>query len=168
VLLCNAELLPHHDAFLRFGRWKWYWLPLPFTDFSMPNLSSRLFEPIWDVKIMSCKHAYHAFCALSHLSIFTMCLFEGYGWEMHPLWWAQEGIKKMGIVEKVGPRMDWRITTPTLGNFDWVFLYPLIIYVVIVSFIDVQFYNICVLRLRICIIQTLWEIISVETTLPYN
>jgi len=45
----------------------------------MPNLSSRLFEPIRDVKSMSCKHAYHSWCALNHLSTFTNCLFEGHG-----------------------------------------------------------------------------------------
>jgi hypothetical protein len=69
----------------------------------MPNLSSRLFEPIWDVKIISYKHAYHSWSELSHFFTFIKCLFEGYGREMHPLWWAQEGIKKMGIIEKVGP-----------------------------------------------------------------
>ncbi len=72
----------------------------------MPNLSSRLFEPIWDVKIMSCKHAYHSWCALNHLSTFTKCLFEGYGREMHPLWWAQEGIKNTAIIEKTRSQMD--------------------------------------------------------------
>ncbi len=43
----------------------------------------KKFEPSWDVKFTSYKHFYHSWCALSHFSTSTKCLFEGCGQEMH-------------------------------------------------------------------------------------
>jgi hypothetical protein len=48
----------------------------------------------WDVKLASCKCAYHSWCALTHFSGSLTCIGKFCGKEVHPNWWAHSGIKK--------------------------------------------------------------------------
>ena len=55
---------------------------------------SKSFGPDWDVKLASCKCAYHSWCALTHFSGSLSCGGKYCGKEVHPDWWAHSGIKK--------------------------------------------------------------------------
>jgi len=65
-------------------------LPCPFCH--------KRFEPSWDCKFVSCEHAYHLWHAMTHFSISSKCLMDGYGEEMHSNWWALLGITKSHMV----------------------------------------------------------------------
>lgn len=55
---------------------------------------TRGFDPSWDCKFASCQHAYHSWCAYSHFSSSTKCMFKDCNQEMHEDWWTMAGIKK--------------------------------------------------------------------------
>jgi hypothetical protein len=55
---------------------------------------TRGFDPAWDCQFASCQHAYHSWCAYSHFSSSTKCIFKGCNQEMHKDWWSMTGIKK--------------------------------------------------------------------------
>jgi len=67
-------------------------LPCPFYQ--------RLFEHAWDCKIVFCKHVYHSWCAITHFSSSTKCLFEDCEEKMHLDQWVLLGVKKPFVVEK--------------------------------------------------------------------
>jgi len=46
------------------------------------------FELAWDCKTVFYRHAYHSWCAISHFSSSSKCLFKGCGEEMHIDWWV--------------------------------------------------------------------------------
>ena len=54
----------------------------------------RGFEPAWDARLASCRHAYHSWCALTHFSESTKCIHKDCAMEMHTDWWTCSGIKK--------------------------------------------------------------------------
>ena len=54
----------------------------------------RGFEPAWDCRLASCRHAYHSWCALTHFSESTKCIHKGCAMEMHKDWWISTGIQK--------------------------------------------------------------------------
>ena len=54
----------------------------------------RGFEPAWDCRLASCRHAYHSWCALTHFSESTKCIHQGCAMEMHKDWWISSGIQK--------------------------------------------------------------------------
>jgi hypothetical protein len=54
----------------------------------------RGFQPAWDCRLASCRHAYHSWCALTHFSESTKCIHKGCAMEMHKDWWICTGIPK--------------------------------------------------------------------------
>lgn len=52
------------------------------------------FEPAWNCRLASCRHAYHSWCALTHFSESTKCIHKGCAKEMHSDWWISTGIPK--------------------------------------------------------------------------
>lgn len=101
--------------------------PLPFI--SMDNDASKIspshllilpcpfclrgFDLAWDYKLVSCRHAYHSWCVVSHFSTSSKCFICEE--EMHPNWWAFLGIKKPNFEEKQKMEEDWNAKTiPTL------------------------------------------------------
>ncbi len=73
-------------------------LPCPFC--------CRLFEPTWDCKFVSCKHAYHYWCVICQFYSSTKCLFEGCEQEMHLDRWVLSTINKLSLVEDAIPGID--------------------------------------------------------------
>lgn len=51
-------------------------------------------EPSWELKLASCKCAYHSWCALTHFSSSLTCFSKLCNKEMHPDWWMKSGIPK--------------------------------------------------------------------------
>jgi hypothetical protein len=60
---------------------------------------TRGFDPAWDCRFASCQHAYHSWCAYSHFSSSTKCMFKGCEQEMVEDWWVMAGIMKP-VVDK--------------------------------------------------------------------
>jgi hypothetical protein len=56
------------------------------------------FEPIWDCHIVSCRHAYHSWCALTHFSESTKCIEKNCGQDMHGDWWVSAGVTKPNVL----------------------------------------------------------------------
>ena len=54
------------------------------------------FEPVWDVRLASCKHGYHEWCCRFHFENSTKCVEEGCNEEMHEGWWSAVGLVKPG------------------------------------------------------------------------
>ena len=54
----------------------------------------RGFQPAWDCRLASCRHAYHSWCALTHFSESTKCIHKDGAMEMHKDWWICTGIQK--------------------------------------------------------------------------
>jgi hypothetical protein len=54
----------------------------------------RGFQPAWDCRLASCRHAYHSWCALTHFSESTKCIHKDCAMEMHTDWWICTGIPK--------------------------------------------------------------------------
>ena len=54
------------------------------------------FQPVWDVRLASCKHGYHEWCCRFHFEKSTKCVEEGCGEEMHEGWWSAVGLVKPG------------------------------------------------------------------------
>ena len=54
----------------------------------------RGFQPAWDCRLASCRHAYHSWCALTHFSESTKCIHKDCAMEMHKDWWTSSGIQK--------------------------------------------------------------------------
>ena len=54
----------------------------------------RGFQPAWDCRLASCRHAYHSWCALTHFSESTKCIHKDCAMEMHKDWWICTGIQK--------------------------------------------------------------------------
>lgn len=52
------------------------------------------FEPAWDCKLSSCRHAYHSWCAFTHFSKQSKCMFKDCNAEQHEDWWVMAGINK--------------------------------------------------------------------------
>ena len=52
------------------------------------------FQPAWDCRLASCRHAYHSWCALTHFSESTKCIHKDCAMEMHKDWWICTGIQK--------------------------------------------------------------------------
>jgi hypothetical protein len=48
---------------------------------------------------LSCKHAYHSWCAITHFSSKHACIKAGCDQEPHPEWWKLSGIEKPVIKE---------------------------------------------------------------------
>ena len=59
------------------------------------------FEPVWDVRLASCKHGYHEWCCRFHFENSTKCVEEGCNEEMHEGWWSAVGLVKPGISARV-------------------------------------------------------------------
>ena len=57
----------------------------------------RGFQPAWDCRLASCRHAYHSWCALTHFSESTKCIHPDCAQEMHTDWWICTGIPKDGL-----------------------------------------------------------------------
>jgi hypothetical protein len=55
---------------------------------------TRGFEPAWDYRLSSCCHAYHTWCAYTHFSRESKCMFEGCNLEPHEDSWVMAGIPK--------------------------------------------------------------------------
>jgi hypothetical protein len=55
---------------------------------------NRGFKPAWAALVVSCEHAYHVWCALTHFSSSTKCLHKDCQQEMHADFWRNTGIKK--------------------------------------------------------------------------
>jgi hypothetical protein len=79
-------------------------LPCPFC--------LRGFEPLWDCKLISYKHAYHYCYAFNHLSCFLWCLHCEE--EMHANWWTFFGLEKPSSKEKEAKEMVARFLGATL------------------------------------------------------
>lgn len=81
-------------------------LPSLYHDYDSPELGIQTveigvcpfclhgFEPIWDRHIVSCRHAYHSWCALTHFSESTKCIEKNCGQDMHSDWWVSAGVTK--------------------------------------------------------------------------
>ena len=81
-------------------------LPSLYQDYDSPELGIQVveigvcpfclhgFEPIWDCHIVSCRHAYHSWCALTHFSESTKCIGKNCGQDMHGDWWVSAGVTK--------------------------------------------------------------------------
>jgi hypothetical protein len=54
---------------------------------------NRGFKPAWAALVVSCEHAYHIWCALTHFSSSTKCLLKDCQQEMHADFWRNTGIK---------------------------------------------------------------------------
>jgi hypothetical protein len=54
---------------------------------------NRGFKPAWAALVVSCEHAYHIWCALTHFSSSTKCLHKDCQQEMHADFWRNSGIK---------------------------------------------------------------------------
>jgi hypothetical protein len=54
---------------------------------------NRGFKPAWAALVVSCEHAYHIWCALTHFSSSTKCLHKDCQQEMHAEFWRNTGIK---------------------------------------------------------------------------
>jgi len=54
---------------------------------------NRGFKPAWAALVVSCEHAYHIWCALTHFSSSTKCLLKDCQQEMHPHFWLYTGIE---------------------------------------------------------------------------
>lgn len=48
---------------------------------------------------MSCKHAYHSWCDITHFSSKPTCIEVGCGQEPHQNWWRLNGIEKPIVKE---------------------------------------------------------------------
>lgn len=59
------------------------------------------FEPVWDVRLASCKHGYHEWCCRFHFENSTKCVEEGCDEEMHEGWWSAIGLVKPGTSSRV-------------------------------------------------------------------
>lgn len=87
------------------------------------------FDPMWDCKFASCQHAYHSWCAISHFSSSTSCMFDGCGKEMHEDWWVMAGIKKPDGDNAKGVQLEgWNnacddLGTDLGGEFTCIFLH---------------------------------------------
>ena len=66
---------------------------------------TRRFDPAWDCRLSSCCHAYHTWCAYTHFSRESKCMFEGCNLEPHEDWWVMAGIPKPQV-EKVEPPVE--------------------------------------------------------------
>lgn len=70
---------------------------------------TRGFEPAWDCRLSSCRHPYHTWCAYTHFSSNTKCMFEGCNSEQHRDWWIMAGITKPEV-DNGGAQLDpWDI-----------------------------------------------------------
>jgi hypothetical protein len=73
----------------------------------------RGFEPAWDARLASCRHAYHSWCALTHFSESTKCIHKDCAMEMHTDWWTCSGIRKPVLgKDGVVVAAPWEIAPP--------------------------------------------------------
>ena len=63
-------------------------------DITLCPFCLRGFQPAWDCRLASCRHAYHSWCALTHFSESTKCIHKDCALEMHKDWWTSSGIQK--------------------------------------------------------------------------
>jgi hypothetical protein len=54
---------------------------------------NRGFNPAWAALVVSCEHAYHIWCALTHFSSSTKCLLKDCQQKMHADFWRYTGIE---------------------------------------------------------------------------
>lgn len=75
--------------------------------------------------VAPCRHAYHSWCVVTHLSNSLKCLLKGCEEEMDYDWWALSGIKKPCYDElRRTLVIDWiRAGVPTLDNLDGQFTF---------------------------------------------
>lgn len=52
------------------------------------------FEPVWDCCLVSCRHAYHSWCAVTHFSTSPKCVEINCGQDVHDDWWVSAGVAK--------------------------------------------------------------------------
>ena len=52
------------------------------------------FEHVWDCCLVSCRHAYHSWCAVTHSSNSPKCIDTNCGQDMHNDWWVSAGVAK--------------------------------------------------------------------------
>ena len=52
------------------------------------------FDPVWDCCLVSCRHAYHSWCAVTHFSTSTKCIDTKCGQDVHDDWWVSVGVTK--------------------------------------------------------------------------
>lgn len=82
--------------------------PQPIPNLSSPSLKEWIqfdacvycgfgFEPVWAVVLATCKCAYHNICCRVHFQDYTTCIEVKCKKEMHPDWWAANGIVKPGM-----------------------------------------------------------------------
>jgi hypothetical protein len=105
--------------------------PLPFLysdceKNDVPNLTLEVgacpfctkgFEPVWDCKFSSCCHPYHSWCAYSHFSKSSKCMYSGCNLEQHEDWWVMAGIKKHEVNATEVQVETWDIIrTENVGN----------------------------------------------------
>jgi hypothetical protein len=92
----DASKLPTCQTFSAFKLYSPIWafdvliLPSPFF--------LEGFEPYWDHKLASCKHAYYSWCAVCHFSTSSKCLHCEE--EMQVDWWVLVGIKRHVSIEE--------------------------------------------------------------------
>ncbi len=105
---------PKAIVFLKFGQWNYLYHHV-LVVVKPCRFCQRLFEPTWYVKFVSYRHSYHFWCALSHFSTSTKCLFEMCGQEMYRNLWLLSRMKKPRVGEEAMLGNDK--TTITLGLF---------------------------------------------------
>ena len=83
--------------------------PLIYLDYKSGNVDTQVveigvcpfclrgFEPVWDCCLVSCRHAYHSWCAVTHFSNSPTCIDENCGQDMHDDWWVSAGVAKPQI-----------------------------------------------------------------------
>ena len=76
------------------------------------------FEPVWDVRLASCKHGYHKWCCRFPFENSTKCVEEGCDEEMHEGWWSAVGLVKLGTPAHVfsTPRAIKNLPDSPLGS----------------------------------------------------
>ena len=76
------------------------------------------FQPIWDVRLASCKHGYHEWCCRFHFENSTKCVEEGCDEEMHEGWWSAVGLVKLGTLARAfsTPRAIKNLPDSPLGS----------------------------------------------------
>jgi hypothetical protein len=70
------------------------------------------FEPSWDYKLASCKHAYHSWCVVCHFSTSSKCL--NCEENLHADWWVFARIKRLASNEEKTNEEDPRLLSTTL------------------------------------------------------
>ena len=70
-------------------------------------------EPTWELKLASCKCAYHSWCALTHFSSSLRCFAKHCTKEQHPDWWAKSGIKKPVVDDHGAVAAPWDVHNNT-------------------------------------------------------